>query len=271
MNLFRKFRKNRKVLFGYEPPRINLLEENIDQTKYNFSFANFDDINPEIYDLIVPLKLDDYAFLGKYLRYNNSKFIYPSKENVELTNDKSLFNNFLLKNGFENNLPKIYDEDVKYPFIYKKRIDIAGINSKIIYTKEEKDLFESKIDPIQYYKQEIIEGEYEYTTHILSKAGKIHYFSNLVFHFSSKMFIKGNQCDCNSHTINYDKRNMPLFEKILKRLNYSGICCFNYKIDTNTVKIFEVNPRFGHSLIFDINNFLWAYEKTLKRRSIFLV
>jgi carbamoylphosphate synthase large subunit len=264
MNLFRKLRKNRKVLFGYEPPRINLLEQNIDHSKYNFSFADFDAINPKMYDLIVPLKLDDYACLSKYLKFNNSKFIYPSKENVELTNDKSLFNDFLLKNGFGNNLPEIYFENVKFPYIYKKRIDIAGINSRIIYTKEEEDTFESKIDPTHYFKQEIIEGEDEYTAHVLSKAGKIHYFSNIVFHFGARLYIKGNQTDCNSHSINLDNSVIPLFEKILTRINYTGICCFNYKIDNNTVKIFEVNPRFGHSLIFDINNFLRAYERILK-------
>ena len=48
---------------------------------------------------------------------------------------------------------------------------------------------------------------------------------------------------------------------ILKKIAYKGLCCFNYKIVDDKPLIFEMNPRFGASLIRDLNNII---EKQLE-------
>jgi hypothetical protein len=44
-----------------------------------------------------------------------------------------------------------------------------------------------------------------------------------------------------------------LFAEILKKLDYKGTCCFNFKIEDGAPRIFEINPRFGGSLWRNIN------------------
>ena len=46
----------------------------------------------------------------------------------------------------------------------------------------------------------------------------------------------------------------------------NGICCFDYKLVDGRPVIFELNPRFGASLVYDAPNFLDAYAGALRAR-----
>ena len=107
--------------------------------------------------------------------------------------------------------------------------------------------------------QEYINSEYLYVAHILCNNGvivmsKIYYKQNPEKYYISK----GSIIDYNTRDINCDEYD--IFSKILKLNNYHGVCCIDYTIDSNNkIKIFEINPRFGGSLIEnekDLNLFI---------------
>jgi hypothetical protein len=93
-------------------------------------------------------------------------------------------------------------------------------------------------------------------------AGRAIYHSTVKYTFGVEAYVKGERCppprpefcDCPC----YD-----LLITIMGLIRYTGTSCFNYKMTTKGAKIFEINPRFGHSLAFDINRYLTAYADVL--------
>jgi carbamoylphosphate synthase large subunit len=43
--------------------------------------------------------------------------------------------------------------------------------------------------------------------------------------------------------------NNAVFNKIIKALNFTGFCNFDYRIRNGQIYIFEINPRYGASFV----------------------
>ncbi len=57
-----------------------------------------------------------------------------------------------------------------------------------------------------------------------------------------------------------DETFLDVFADILQIAGFTdGTCCVDYKVVDGIPKIFEVNPRFGWSLLYDLGNYLRAY------------
>ncbi len=83
-------------------------------------FYDFNEINTDHFDLVVPLSIH----AQKYLNTNHKsllrrKTIISSNNAIDLCNDKERFFEFLIKNGFEEFIPKT-NENCGYPYILKK-------------------------------------------------------------------------------------------------------------------------------------------------------
>jgi len=81
---------------------------------------------------------------------------------------------------------------------------------------------------------------------------------------TDKKFIKRQSIQ--NYTRNDTNQYQFVFEQIFDRLNYSGFACSDFCTDlaTHDLKIFEINPRFGGSLLQHSNDFqeiLLAYVK----------
>ncbi len=46
-------------------------------------------------------------------------------------------------------------------------------------------------------------------------------------------------------------------------MGYEGICCFGYKIVDNKLKIYEINPRYGASMTYFIDDALVSYKNAI--------
>ena len=181
---------------------------------------------------------------------------------MALCDDKIQRDGFLRFNGFDEFAPKIYNGSITYPFIYKKRQDEWGAHSRIIKSAEEKAKFESVIMPDAYFKQEYARGYVEYVTHMLVPKGRPRYVLTYEHGFDSEYFIKGKWDNFISHR-EVDTPCPDVLTSILETLNYTGTCCFNYKYADSVPKIFEMNPRYGATLTFEINAYLDAYMDAL--------
>ncbi len=212
--------------------------------KLTFAELNITDITK--YDLVVPLTIEDVLYLDTVRHLiNQQSFHIPSKEVVHLCNDKYLFAQNLIKNGFDDYIPKI-NGDKKYPFFLKKKIDTWSQNTHLISNWTQEQDFFQQIHSEDYYRQEAVIGADEYATHIVfdkkilhSLTIKHHYKRHNRFPIQGEEKAFKNIVKC---------KHLELFSNILKNIGYQGLCCIDYKMKDNSPMIFEINPRFGGSL-----------------------
>jgi carbamoylphosphate synthase large subunit len=256
----------RDILFGPKEDWGPQIRKVIDPKRYHAVFREFSapDLAFEDFDCIVPLTLEDYRQLRAASLGASAKFILPDEPLIALADDKGRMNDFLLHNGFRQHIPEIFGGMfVRYPFIYKRYQDEWGSQSRIIYSRKEAEEFECGIAPESYFKQEYVTGNIEYIIHILAVRGKLRYTLCYEHTFDSDYFIKGKWAKYKA----WRKVQPPfveVFAAILETLDYTGTCCFNYKIANGVPKIFEMNPRFGATLTKEVNAYLEAYMAAIE-------
>lgn len=104
--------------------------------------------------------------------------------------------------------------------------------------------------------QEYIKDPKEYAGYFVAYKGIIKLSFAYVGNHGDGEFIK---CDGGKHD-NTPKTRIILEDKIVRELelflkptNYTGTCCFDFKIKNGELKVFEINPRIGGSLNFPEN------------------
>ena len=185
--------------------------------------------------------------------------------------DKIKFNQFMVDNGLEINIPTLLPKPPNYfPCIVKPSINSSGNDMFIIKDYSDWNTLGHKFNSNHYFIQKYIISNTIYTSHLLSKNGEYLIGSTYKSVKPTKFYIQ------RASIKNYTRRNLndteiELFSKILKLNNYHGVCCVNYDYDENNViKIFEINPRFGGSLINNESDFL-LFLKTINDNDIMYI
>lgn len=252
------FSSNRKlkILFSRFAVWIPSIQHSFRHTQCEISFATFNPAAIKSNDLIVPLTLDDLNYLNDMPDLiKNNPIPIPTKEIIQLCDDKFKFNQLLTAKGFGEFIPTMNGKQ-SFPYILKKRHDAYGQNSYIINNREDEQLYRELLNNPEYFTQDLVLGQHEYATHIIFKNNKIISSLNVEYKFNKTTPIKGKDqhiykkfCKC---------PHLELFEKILNDIGYNGLCCINYKIRDNKPLIIEINPRFGGSLCDSFFYFLSA-------------
>jgi len=256
------------VLFTAKGDWAQRIREFIDPTRFQAVFHNFDDpaLALNRFDIIVPLELQDYEAL-RWRHRQGTNYLMPDEKTIALAHDKIRFNDFLMANGFGRFVPQIYNGEVAYPFVYKKRQGSWGLDADIIHTPQEKEAFEAQTGTSVYFKQEYVGGRIEYVTHAFAVKGRPRYFLTYEHGFDNDYFIKGKK----AHYITHREIKTPfldVFSAILKKLDYTGTACFNFKIVNGVPKFFEMNPRYGATLTLEVNAYLDIYMNALESMAV---
>lgn len=246
-----------KILFSKKKAWESKIIRGFKFTQHQISFAELSTENFADYDLVVPLTVDDLVRLSsKTLNKSKKQLPIPSRESIELCDDKYRFNKAMVDNGFGDYIPQMGGA-LSYPYILKKRIDEWAQNCFIIFDEQQEQGFLDKINHSDYFCQQLIHGTKEYATHILIKDKKILHSLNIEYGFKSELPIKGkekilynNICHC---------PYLKLFTEVLNSINFEGLCCVNYKVVDARPQILEINPRFGGSL----SRFFFSFIKYL--------
>jgi carbamoylphosphate synthase large subunit len=254
----------KQILFAPKDDWIDPVRDRLDAARFQPSFFEFHETELALFDCIVPLRLKDYASLRRNEKAL-ANLLIPNHMVVDITDDKPRFNTWLGDNGFDDCLPSIRAGSRVFPFIYKKRRDQAGKNSRVIYSLEEQQAFENAVDIANYFQQRYVGGRKEYTTHFLAANGLVKFDTTVEFTFQSDYFIRGIREPENEIT-KIETPFREVFCEILEALGYNGTCCFNYKIENGRPLIFEINPRCGSSLRLDLNAYVEAYLEALEER-----
>ena len=246
----------RQVLFGDKPDWEPAIRQGLADT-FNLTFMDLQSCEDlDQYDVVVPLTCPEIAHLSTHHPdLCPRKLLAPSIELLQLTDDKSLFNDFLRNHGYGNYLP---GPAVAPPYLLKKRVDAWGMHTRIIPAGET-----VAFDPDSYFTQELVPGPIEYVTHILAKRGEIAFHHSFAYTFTQDRYVKSSACTPQAmHSM--DTEHLPLFQSIITDLAFTGFCCFNFKVLDGVVKIFELNPRMGASLVNAIRPAMHSYLACLE-------
>lgn len=213
--------------------------------------------------VVSPLLEDDYVPLWARPPGTRCNFLVPDPTAQAIAGDKLATVSFFAARGYGHFFPEIRQAPIAYPFVYKNRIGGFGEQVEIIFSAEQQHAFESQIDRNCYFKQRYVEGKREFTAHFIALRGNVVFSKCYWFEFEERYFVKGNRFP---HSASGEIA-MPapiIFADMLRRLGYTGTCCFNFKMEAGRPLIFEINPRFGASLCRDINAYLAAYLRALE-------
>ncbi len=220
-------KRRKKILFTDHIGLKAELEKSFKFTQHEIAFGELTHINIKNYDIVVPLTMPDVRYLNgvRNLIVDNPIPI-PSIESINLTDDKYLLNQSLIKNGFGGFIPKIGGTQ-SFPYILKKSIGHSSENCHIIFDSQQELRLSDTLTNPEYFTQELIPGSYEYATHILFKNQKIISSLNIEYSFNTETPIKGINkplytkiCQC---------PYLNVFSAILVLIGFEGLCCFNYK------------------------------------------
>ena len=208
--------------------------------------------------IIIPLKYEDIKFITsniipEYIHH----FLCPRNyETIEILNNKTLFYQFMIENNFQKSIPKTYKINDKllnpiiYPCIFKLPITFGGHGSHICYNKYQLDTYENT--NIEYFIQEFISGPIEYSAHLFVLDGVIKYGVCYSTIHNIKVYIQRGKMTKYKKILNFD---FDKFSEIFMKLKYTGFACVDFKIINNSIKIFEINPRLGGTIVHDQDDF----------------
>jgi hypothetical protein len=213
---------------------------------HQLTFGDFTPENIRENDLVIPLNINDLRELKKYPHLTENKLIpIPGIDAINICDDKYLFIQTMIENGFGDLIPKI-GTDLPIPFMLKKRVSSSGNSCYFISNSEQQKEYQQLILDPDYFCQQVVGGADEYATHILFKNNKIVSSLTIKYTFFSGLPINGKEKMMYSYISQCDY--LDKFSAILNSIGYEGLCCFDYKVINGNPQIFEINPRFGGSL-----------------------
>lgn len=196
--------------------------------------------------LILPLGVEHAIELHSH----NIRALMPNLQSLELFSNKKLFSEYVKEHNLIEYVPRTIDNETEFVLGIAKPNNLSyGRGCEIIRSKEELKKFDEK-----YVIQEFMRSKFEYVTHIVASNGLIKLALTYCYEMKSDMEIKsGLSYPKKTTKIKIGNEILDILQKFLIPVSYSGICNIDYKIINDQVKVMEINPRLGGSLMEDIH------------------
>lgn len=188
----------------------------------------------------------------------------PSRESLEILENKVLFAHYLIEYQLAQYAPTLYTSltEARFPCVVKpsnlnsgREIEVAFSQSELRVIAERKERSNES-----FLIQEYIAGFQEYVTHAVLKQGQIVWHQTFSYELVNEHTIRTGDM-----TANLSMQRVPTssaFLKVLTQiaagLNLSGPVNADYKIIEGVPFLFELNPRLGGSLMRAENHDLLA-------------
>jgi ATP-grasp domain len=236
----------KRILFSDMPEWRNDIKGGFRRLPYQVEFGCITEDSFQRYDIVVPLSLSALEQARRHSSLKNALPL-PTADSVRLCDDKFEFNQALINAGFGRYIPRTAQGLVlKPPYLLKKRIGWWGNGCYIIRNRDDEQTHLERINDPEYFCQEIIPGPAEFATHILFVNGSIVKALNIKYEFASDTPIKGQ--DPILYKVIHRCPYLRLFARVLRAIQFEGLCCVNYKVANGQPFLLEINPRFGGSL-----------------------
>lgn len=256
--------KKERILFSDKRDWQPLIEASLEGLSLKFADPGCVDL--EEFSMIVPLTIEDALHLNERARLlPELPVLAPSDRCIGICHDKLRFHQFLNSHGFSDAVPPLRHRG-EYPYILKPREGAWGVGMRIVRSAEDELRLDGAGISPTHFRQACIAGFTEYTCHFIRSEGRTLFYRCLQFNYAEELFIKGSATEpLNSVEVDHIT-HQPLFDAILSALEYQGIGCVNYKVIAGQPTIFEINPRFGGSLIRFLDAALPIYRDAIRGR-----
>lgn len=247
-----------RILFGNHPTQMPAIARHIDHARYEASFAPLDAVDLARFDLVVPLRVDQIEAARPAVALGRA--VLPSAELVALCDDKLALNLWLIERGFGDVVPELLGrEPGAYPYIRKTRRGDFGIGCRMVRGPGEDD---GSDDP-DVFRQRAVPGAHEYVLHLLRIGGRIRFHVAYRYDMGQPLGVRG-EVDRPATIEPVDPGDvLGACADILDAMGYEGTCCFNYKLEDGALRLLEVNPRFGGSLVGVVTDYVSAHLAAL--------
>lgn len=253
--------KGWNILFGVHPVWENTIRKAFDKTAHTVHFEELSTENISFYDLVVPLTIDELIFLNdnkNLIQY--SPLPIPSKNAIQICNDKFLFYQYMSDAGLGEYFPET-GIHFSYPYTLKKKVTHFGIGSEIVFNEEDEQRLKDILYSDDYFTQQYIPGKNEYAAHILFEKGEIVSWFTIKHAHATEFYIRGHNKAKTIVSGLTANRYQSIFSAMLRTLEFEGICCIDYKIANGKLYILEINPRIGASSIEHLLHFVNALQQ----------
>ena len=174
------------------------------------------------------------------------KAMMPELETIKTFMCKKKFHDYVINNNLLDYIPKTYtsiDDIPNAKRVITKPYNLNSGSGMHITTRiREKDF-------INRIVQEYLTGNKEYCAYIVAKNGKIQLCIVYEYTFEKNMHIKTANNNMTMEKIILDQKYINQLELFLLPCLYNGICNMDFKMDNNLLKVLEINPRLGGSLM----------------------
>ena len=186
----------------------------------------------------------------------------PDLEILEKFANKKIFHLLLKDLNLAQYQPNIYlDQDItQFPIVLKRTNLNACQGIRIIFTRQEltdslsQDMWRRK----EIIIQEFIENTNEFVWHAVYKDGVRLWEATIKYVKSNSLILRGPNSQIDSMIIESNPDATKVFDQIMSKTNYSGPCNIDFSYESSNLKIFEINPRIGGSLMNPENKELLA-------------
>lgn len=191
-----------------------------------------------------------------------------SYELIQTFDDKVRFIHFMDEQDLMHLLPDVYVvshngqrtdyAEIQYPCIFKLAVTFGGTGSTVHLTAQKPVELDKVARGTSYLVQQFIPGNVEYGGHIYVEGGAIR----------KQLYYRG----ARDASVHVQRGRMPKFdrfeeldeaaelESMFGAVNFTGFACVDFKVSDQGIKIFEVNPRLGGTLIHNEPDLLSFFE-----------
>lgn len=247
----------RHIAIGPHPTLAQQIFDRVDRTRFRPWAVALDEVDLDRVDAAIPLTFDHYDALRRRLPPARRRFVIPSAALVALCDDKPALAAWLTANGFAGHVPQVYDAAPPFPHIVKPRHGQFGEGCRVVADPADAG------DAPGCFRQALVPGEAEYACHLLRVDGVVRYARTIRYRMAGPHEVRSATNPPVAAVFDDGGGDHPLLAGMLAALDYQGTACVNYKRAGATPMILEINPRFGGSLIHDIDAYLAAYLAAL--------
>ena len=253
-----------RILFGDHSTQMPAIDRLIDRDRFDVAFAEFESADFTPYHLVVPLRIDQIAPARAANADGRTRTVQPTTDLVALCDDKLAFNLRLVELGFGDFIPELLpDPPDRWPYVRKARHGDFGDGIRIVRKPGD-----DPDPPPGSFCQRAVEGEDEYVLHLLRIDGRIRYSLCYRYLMGEPLAVRGRFHAARAIEPADAGAVFGTCVDILDALRFEGTCCFNYKLERGELRLLELNPRFGGSLVGDVNNYVAAHLAALAQASM---
>ena len=178
-------------------------------------------------------------------------------ELVDNFDDKVRFIRFMDEQDLLHLLPDVYVTQhqgervdyapIEYPCIFKLAVTFGGTGSNVHLTAQRAVDVSKIAKNIDYIGQQFIPGNAEYGGHFYIENGSIRKQAFYCTTRDESILVQRGRMSTFTRSEDLDEASE--LESMFGAINYTGFACVDFKVNEDGIKIFEVNPRLGGSLM----------------------